>query len=604
MSISEENSRQITEALYKIADGLNTVAKVLAITKSEEPKKKIKPKRDPDAPRRNLTSYIYFSQEQREKVLEEDPSLNAKDVARVMGQRWNKLTDDGKAPYIKLAEQDKIRFQKETEKYNNKARGKETKEETKSEPKKVKAEKENKKTNKQAPAAVEEPAKKKAKSNDKKKSKSKSKIMTSIQTDYTHKSIDSISSRKELSLLDPQRNVSNTSTLSSIICVVAGTGIVGIPHALSEAGWMGLFFLVLSACMSQYTGVLLIRCLYYKRSDPLKNFADIGYAAFGRAGQIIGGAFSQFMLLLTPTIYIILASENISDILKQTNLPWLSRTACIWIIGVVVGVPFILVRNMRDVSLLSTFACMTTICLLLVVCVAAMSGLNEKLLISQHAFVVPRKIPIAVSTFSFSYCGNVVYPQIEASMEDPKRWPKVLLVSTCVISIIYFIMGVVGYLVYGNHVKSPIYKSLPLGASQNVAMLVITFHVILIIPFYLYVFTMHVESWLGVTESQNKLARTLIRTAEMVFCCVVAMFVPFFSDFMTLVGTLPSEALTFILPSLFWLKLSWHRPSDKKKNSRFYLECVACLFVASIGIFCAVFGTIDAVKELVHDYNT
>jgi amino acid permease len=214
-------------------------------------------------------------------------------------------------------------------------------------------------------------------------------------------------------------------------------------------------------------------------------------------------------------------------------------------------------------------------------------------------------------------------------MEDPKRWPKVLLVSTCVISIIYFIMGVVGYLVYGNGVKSPIYKSLPLGkftliclpvillsilsfiyiqltlgASQNVAMLVITFHVILIIPFYLYVFTMHIESWLGVTESQNKLARTLIRTAEMVFCCVVAMFVPFFSDFMTLVGTLPSEALTFILPSLFWLKLSWDRPSDKKKSSRFYIECLACVLVASIGVFCAVFGTIDAVKELVHDYST
>lgn len=78
----------------------------------------------------------------------------------------------------------------------------------------------------------------------------------------------------------------------------------------------------------------------------------MGYAAFGRAGQIIGGAFSQFMLLLTPTIYIILAGENISDILKQTDLPWLSRTVCIWIIGVVVGIPFILVRNMRDVSLL------------------------------------------------------------------------------------------------------------------------------------------------------------------------------------------------------------------------------------------------------------
>jgi uncharacterized protein YneF (UPF0154 family) len=44
-----------------------------------------------------LTSYIYFSQQQREKVLEENPSLNAKDVARAMGERWNNLTADEKA---------------------------------------------------------------------------------------------------------------------------------------------------------------------------------------------------------------------------------------------------------------------------------------------------------------------------------------------------------------------------------------------------------------------------------------------------------------------------------------------------------------------------
>ncbi|CAO3654822.1 unnamed protein product [Mucor hiemalis] len=62
--------------------------------------------------------------------------------------------------------------------------------------------------------------------------------------------------------IDYQRNVSNTSTLSSIICVVAGSGILAIAHALSQSGWIGLLFLILSACMSQFTGIILIKCLY------------------------------------------------------------------------------------------------------------------------------------------------------------------------------------------------------------------------------------------------------------------------------------------------------------------------------------------------------
>jgi amino acid permease len=48
-------------------------------------------------------------------------------------------------------------------------------------------------------------------------------------------------------------------------CVVAGSGTLGIPYALRQSGWIGLFLLMLSAVMSNYAGALLIKCLYY---DP------------------------------------------------------------------------------------------------------------------------------------------------------------------------------------------------------------------------------------------------------------------------------------------------------------------------------------------------
>lgn len=148
-----------------------------------------------------------------------------------------------------------------------------------------------------------------------------------------------------------------------------------------------------------------------------------------------------------------------------------------------------------------------------------------------------------------------------------------------------------------------------LGSSQHVAMFVITIHVLLVAPFYLYVFTTRIESWLGISHTQDdrmdfeeerksKLMRITLRIGQVILCGVIAMFIPFFSDFMNLVGTILSDTLTFVLPCLFWLKLNWHNQRD----SLYYVESIACLVVATIGIGCATFGTIDAVNALIEDY--
>lgn len=143
-------------------------------------------------------------------------------------------------------------------------------------------------------------------------------------------------------------------------------------------------------------------------------------------------------------------------------------------------------------------------------------------------------------------------------------------------------------------------------------MFVITVHVLLAIPIYLYVFTLRIESWLNITscisnqeerliERKRKLMRIVLRIGEVIVCGVIAMFIPYFSDFMALVGTILSDTLTFILPCVFWMKLNWN--ATEKNNSNYLLEFVICLLVTTVGFCCATFGTIDAVKQLIRDYT-
>ncbi|KAI9273112.1 transmembrane amino acid transporter protein-domain-containing protein [Phascolomyces articulosus] len=384
-------------------------------------------------------------------------------------------------------------------------------------------------------------------------------------------------------------------------CVVAGTGILGIPHALSRSGWIGLLFLVLSSLMAQFCGCLLIRCLYHGQTRRLSGFPEIGLATFGKLGQIVGAVFSQFLLIFTPTLYIILAGDNISKLLSVVRLQ-LSRKACTWIVSAFIGIPFALVRTMRDVSFMSFFASMATVCLVLVMTIVAVSDFQENMIQeTHHDWAIAENIPIAFSTFSFSYCGNVIFPHLEASMAEPSSWPKVLLVATFSVTMIYVLMGTLCYLSYGNQVQTPVYNSIPEGSpAQNVAMLVATMHVLLAVPMYLYVFTVNVEKY-----SMKSLRRFLIkqhpsstriglRIAEICFCALIAMLIPYFSDVMSLIGTMAAESLTFVLPCMFWIRLSW-------KDGGQTWELIICAFIAIIGTFCTVFGTADAVKEFLHD---
>lgn len=57
-------------------------------TKKEGKKKKEK---DPNAPKRPLSAFMYYSQKQRPNVKKENPSATFAEVARILGEQWKAL---------------------------------------------------------------------------------------------------------------------------------------------------------------------------------------------------------------------------------------------------------------------------------------------------------------------------------------------------------------------------------------------------------------------------------------------------------------------------------------------------------------------------------
>jgi hypothetical protein len=80
--------------------------------------RKPKTKKDPNAPKRGLSAYMFFANEQRENVRDENPGVSFGQVGKILGERWKALSEKQRAPYEAKAAADKKRYEDEKQAYN------------------------------------------------------------------------------------------------------------------------------------------------------------------------------------------------------------------------------------------------------------------------------------------------------------------------------------------------------------------------------------------------------------------------------------------------------------------------------------------------------
>lgn len=84
---------------------------------STEKKKTTRRKKDPNAPKRSLSAYMFFANENRDIVRAENPGISFGQVGKLLGDRWKSLSADDKLPYETKAAADKKRYEKEKAEY-------------------------------------------------------------------------------------------------------------------------------------------------------------------------------------------------------------------------------------------------------------------------------------------------------------------------------------------------------------------------------------------------------------------------------------------------------------------------------------------------------
>ncbi|KAK4962129.1 Non-histone chromosomal protein 6 [Elasticomyces elasticus] len=68
-------------------------------------------------PKRGLSAYMFFANDQRDKVRDENPGIKFGEVGKMLGERWKSLSDKQKTPYEAKAAADKKRYEEEKAAY-------------------------------------------------------------------------------------------------------------------------------------------------------------------------------------------------------------------------------------------------------------------------------------------------------------------------------------------------------------------------------------------------------------------------------------------------------------------------------------------------------
>lgn len=259
-------------------------------------------------------------------------------------------------------------------------------------------------------------------------------------------------------------------------------------------------------------------------------------------------------------------------------------------------------RTLKEVTVIAALGALCTMIAVMIVVIQSPIDHNshpERTVI--HDGVIWTGFPSALATIAFSYGGNNTYPHVEHALKKPRQWRWAVTAGLSTCTALYFMTAIPGYWSYGRDAQSPIYNSLPEGAGKMCAMIVMTIHVIFAIPIYATSFALEFEHFIRADEKHLGkigafLARAAVRSATMVILCVLAIFVPYFDDFMSLIGALCNCGLVFLIPVLSHVRLFGIR-----KRPIYELAFIVLTLV--LGVVGCIFGSIDAIKSLIKDFH-
>ncbi|MEU0938861.1 hypothetical protein [Embleya sp. NPDC005971] len=78
------------------------------------------PPKSPGSPKRAWTPYMFYSRDNRERVKRANPDASFTTIGRILGTEWSNLSAKAQEPYVRQAEDDRLRYEADKARYDAK----------------------------------------------------------------------------------------------------------------------------------------------------------------------------------------------------------------------------------------------------------------------------------------------------------------------------------------------------------------------------------------------------------------------------------------------------------------------------------------------------
>ncbi|KAJ1566150.1 hypothetical protein HK096_007293 [Nowakowskiella sp. JEL0078] len=465
---------------------------------------------------------------------------------------------------------------------------------------------------------------------------------------------------------NPHGATISQATLNSIN-VLMGVAILSLPFAFSLTGWVfGLGLLTMYCLVGNTTAKMIIRSIWLAtrlgeienyisnpqttedtpllnaeapeieiivddetdtHPPPRKNifissYADIGGAAFGRAGRTFIGLLFTFELFAAATATVILLADSLCALFVTQSPPptffGLSLSTVFKIGATALLVPTTFPRSSRFLSYFSLLGIMT---IMFVISILFGNGLSTpeapgSLLDPAETSLLPPKfatLPLAVGLLIVGVDAHAIFPSLYNDMKDKRQFKKVLDYTYIVLFLVYASVASAGYLMFGGSTMPEITQNLASIEKYNQFWTKLTLWLVAVNPATKYALILNpvnhnLESILHYyfpkvvsnphAPTASSIANIAIRTMSGVLVLWISVAFPGFHRIVALIGAACSSIIAVMFPVACYVALEGNYTNqvkfysiDDSENKEKRISVWVCVSIFIIGAITAVVGT-------------
>ncbi|XP_011499111.1 PREDICTED: putative sodium-coupled neutral amino acid transporter 11 [Ceratosolen solmsi marchali] len=386
---------------------------------------------------------------------------------------------------------------------------------------------------------------------------------------------------------------------------IIGSGVIGIPYALHQAGFgLGIALLIIVAVLTDYSLILMVRSGHLCGE---MSYQGLMRASFGRPGFYILTALQFVYPFIAMVSYNVVVGDTVTKVLiRVTGLGKdnfiVKREFVIFLATLLVVIPLCLYRNVARLAKISflSLVCVGFILLAIFIRMDSMSSIvpshPDSWRFGNLAGIIPS---VGIMAFAFMCHHNtfLIYGSIERATQE--KWDVVTHWSLFTSFLIAAAFGIAGYATFTGYVQGDLMENYCWTDDlMNFSRVMFSGTILLTFPIECFVTREVIMTAIrGTDEVENHDAyiagsdrKYLIITMAIISVAyLISMSTDCLGIVLELNGILAAVPLAYVLPALCYLKLEDGPLLSPKKLPAFGL-LMAGIFAAVSGLLLLIFN--------------